>query len=224
MLKCLAKMKPWETLERVATDEGPLELRRRGERDFLITIAGRVVMTSGAHRSEDALAQLACAELAQRQAPLVLIGGLGMGYTLRAALDVLPAAASVEVAELNPQVAAWCRGPLAPLTTRAVEDPRVTVTIADVAVAIAGARDLDAIVLDLYEGPHAATQRGARDPLYGDDALRSVAAALRGDGIFAVWSEEADDAFENRLRAHRLPFVRHRIGGGRTHVVYVAQR
>ncbi len=216
-------MKPWQTLDRVDTAEGALELRRRGERDFLITIAGRVLMTSGAHRSEDALARLACAGLSKRERPRVLIGGLGMAYTLRAALDVLPPSAEVQVAELNPQVVSWCRGALAELTAQAVEDPRVTVRIVDVSVAIAQARGLDAILLDLYEGPHAATQRAGADPLYGDAALERTAAALRPDGIFAVWSEEADQPFEMRLRRQRWPLVIERLGGGRTHVVYVAR-
>src|SRR5689334_5748220 len=106
----------WETIG-VA---GPLELRRRGTHDFLITIGGRVVMTSASHRSEDALATLTCAALRARPRPRVLIGGLGMGYTLRAALNALPATAKLVVAELNPQVVAWCRGPLAVLTQSAV--------------------------------------------------------------------------------------------------------
>src|SRR5262249_13223820 len=160
--------RPWETLATEPTPEGPLELRRRGDRDFLITVGGRVLMTSAAHRSEDAVATLACAALAGTKTPRVLIGGLGMAYTLRAALHALPPAPAVTVAELNSIVFAWCRGPLAPLTGAAVADPRVTVTIADVSVVIANSRrdSWDAIVLDLYEGPHQASQRHD-DPFYG---------------------------------------------------------
>jgi spermidine synthase len=211
--------RPWHTLDRIATPEGSLELRQRGDRDFLITIAGRVLMTSQARRSEEALATL---PLQGRHVRDVLIGGLGMGYTLRAALDVLPKDARVVVAELNPTVAAWCRGPLAVLTDGAVADPRVTIDIGDVAAHVARSRGAyDAILYDLYEGPHAATQR-PDDPLYGPSALARIKAALRKGGVFAVWSEEADARFERRLGDAGLRVEKHRAGrGGRAHVIYL---
>jgi spermidine synthase len=218
--------RPWTTLDRVATPEGPLELRQRGERDFLITVGGRVLMTSAAHRSEDALARLACDALAGRAAPRLLLGGLGMGFTLRAALDRLPPAASVLVVELNPQVVAWCRGPLAPLTAGAIADPRVTIEISDVSRTIAAVPPaaFDAILLDLYEGPHAASQP-PDDPLYGPTAIARAQAALRPGGVFAIWSEEADRRFEDRLAQAGMAAKRHLTGrGGRTHVVYIAPR
>ena len=112
---------PWETIDRVDTADGVLELRRRGERDFLIVINGRVLMNSSANRSEIALGESACRAVVARERPSVLIGGLGMGLTLRAALGSLPSTAEVVVAELNPVVVQWCRGPLrglpAPLWT-----------------------------------------------------------------------------------------------------------
>jgi spermidine synthase len=226
-------MRPFHTLERVATPEGPLELRQRGDGDFLITISGRPLMTSRAHRSEDELARLACAALAGQGGPYkglparprVLVGGLGMGYTLRAALDRLPPAAQVEVAELNPQVVAWCRGPLSALTAGAVADPRVKVEIADVARVIAAAPEgrYDAIVLDLYEGPHHAVNP-VHDPLYGKQACDHYRAALRPSGVLCVWSEEADPPFEARLSAAGFHVERHKSKGGRVHVVYVATR
>jgi len=190
---------PWKTLATVATAEGALELRRRGDGVFLIVIAGRVLMTSNDRRSEQALATLACQGLAAPR-PRVLIGGLGMGYTVRAALDVLPAAAELVVAELTPEIEAWCRGPLAPLTGGALDDPRVRVVIGDVARAIAGAPNghYHAILLDLYEGPHAATQR-TDDPFYGKAALAASRAALAAGGVLAVWSEDPDEAFARRL-------------------------
>jgi hypothetical protein len=228
----------WETLDRVATAEGTLELRRRGADDFLITVGGRVLMTSQAHRSEDALARRACAALGARASlapqagraddsrargrPRVLVGGLGMGYTLRAALDALPAAAAVTVVEINPRVVDWCRGPLAALSGGALDDRRVTVEVGDVADAIAAARGLDALVLDLYEGPHAATQ-GPADPLYGTAALGRTARALAPGGVFAVWSEEADRAFEQRLRSAGFSVDKQRLSGGRAHVIYLAR-
>jgi spermidine synthase len=212
---------PWTTVERVATREGPLELRRRGG-DFLITIAGRVLMTSAARRSEEELARLA---LAGRPDARVLLGGLGMGFTLRAALDALSPAGRVVVCELTPEVAAWCRGPLAGLTGDALADPRVELRLEDVARAIrARSAAYDAIVLDLYEGPNAATQRDD-DPFYGDAALAAARQALRPRGVLAVWSEDPDAAFEQRLASAGFATARHRIGkGGRRHVVYLGAR
>ena len=124
---------PWKTIESIATDEGILELRQRGERDFMIMIGSQVLMNSLANRSEVVLGQLGCSHLKNSAHPRVLVGGLGMGFTLKAVLDTLPATAKVIVAELNPIVREWCRGPLAALTGHAVDDPRVTVEIGDVA-------------------------------------------------------------------------------------------
>lgn len=220
-------MKPWLTLERIETREGRLELRRRGERDFLITIGGRVLMTSAAHRSEDDLARLACDAMVRRPRPRVLLGGLGMGYTLRAALDRLPAAAEVTVVDLNPAVVGWCQGALAPLTDAAVADRRVRVVIDDVARVITTARagELDAILLDLYEGPRPG-RAGARHPLYGDTAVEAGWSALRAGGVLAVWSEEPDPTYETRLRHQGFQVAPQRGGGrgGRAHIVYIGVR
>ena len=181
--------RPWRRIDRVQIQAGILELRRRGETDFLILLDGRVLMNSRAHRSETALASLACAGLAEQQHPRVLIGGLGMGYTLRAALDALPPAARVTVAELNPAVVRWCREPLASLCDRALDDPRVAVVVDDVARLVAaaarpGAEPFHAILLDLYAGPP--TQVNADDPLFGTRALATTRAALTRDGIFGI--------------------------------------
>ena len=219
-------MLPWQTLESVNTPEGNLELRRRGEHDFLITVGGRVLMTSAAHRSEDDLADLSCAALAGKAQPRVLLGGLGMGFTLRRTLDKLPASARITVVDLNPQVVAWNRGPLSILTRGASEDPRVKIVVGNVArvIAHAAAGQFDAIVIDLYEGPHAAISRD-RDPLYGNEALERTLAALRPGGVFAVWSEERDKPFEDRLATAGFAVERHHGGkGGRIHVIYVAQQ
>ena len=218
-------MRRWETLDAADSPDGHLELRRRGESDFLITLAGRVLMNSAARRSEEALAQEVCARLPRQQAPRVLIGGLGMGLTLRAVLDALPGDARVAVAELNPVVVDWCRGPLAAINARAVEDPRVELVIADVAEVIRSARAqrLEAIAIDLYEGP-----RGGRDsdePFYGRRALVETRAALVPLGVFGVWAERPDPGFEKRLRAAGFAFDRSRPGrGGLRHVVYSAVR
>lgn len=220
--------RPWETIASEPTPDGPLELRRRGD-DYLITIRGRVLMTSAAHRSEDALARLGCAGLRARGGVRVLIGGLGMGFTLRAALDELGPDAVVVVAELNAVVAAWCRGPLAELTSGAALEPRVTLEIVDVAALVrrvATQRSeprFDAIVLDLYEGPQ--THVRPNDPLYGPAAVVHMRDALRPDGVLAVWCENASAGFERSLAAAGLAFERHRVGhGGRVHLVYVARR
>jgi spermidine synthase len=200
-----------------------MELRQRGERDFLILVDGRVVMTSQARRSEEALATLALAALPADKQRAILIGGLGMGYTLRAALDALPAQAKVTVVELNREVAAWCRGPLATLTKGAALDPRVTIVVADVAEQVARARKhaYDAILLDLYEGPHAATQP-IDDPLYGPTALARYRDALVKGGVLAVWSEEDDARFEQRLTSGTWRWEKRRAGrGGRAHTIYL---
>lgn len=215
----------WTVLDTKSTSEGLLELRQRAAGEFLLTIAGRVLMNSTSQRSEQALATLGCAGISGRPAPRVLVGGLGMGMTLRAALDVLPATARVVVAELEPPIVAWCRGPLAPLTGAAVEDPRVKVVVGDVAKVIATAekKSFDAILLDLYEGPHAATQ-GRKDPFYGPEALARSRAALADGGVLAVWSEDPDPSFPLRFRKAGFDVTLHRPGTGRAHAVYIGVR
>lgn len=216
--------RPWETLERVETVHGVLELRRRGERDFLILVDGRVLMNASARRSEIALGELAGRSVADRPRPRVLIGGLGMAITLRAALDSLPADARVAVAEIEPVVEAWCRGPLARLTDGAVFDPRVEVEVADVADVIerAAVGAFDCIALDLFEGP--AERSGKADPLFGPKALAAARRALAPDGVYAVWSEKPGSAFEKRLARAGFSFECKRPGrGGLRHAVYLAQ-
>ncbi len=220
---------PWQTIDKVDTADGVLELRRRGERDFLILINNRVLMNSSANRSEIVLGERACKIVAGRSAPRVLIGGLGMGLTLRAALDALPASARVVVAELNPVAVKWCRGPLAELTKCAVDDPRAAIVIDDVSAMIAqaaktGAERFDAIILDLYEGPGASSD-SVLDPFYGSRALKTTEAALSPGGVFAIWGEKPDAAFEKRLAAAGFTVDRQRPGrGGLRHVVYVARK
>jgi spermidine synthase len=218
-------MKRWVTLSTIDTLEGELELRQRGDQHFLITIEGRVLMTSGESRSEQTLATRACALIANRNAPRVLIGGLGMAYTLRAALDVLPPTATVTVAELTPVVETWCRGPLGVLTNNAVADPRVRVVIGDVSRVIADAPPAawDAILLDLYEGPNAQTQ-GKDDPFYGTTALARSRAALAPGGVLSIWSEDPDAPFERRFGSAGFKVGIHRLGSSRVHVVYLGRR
>jgi len=217
---------PWKILERAPTPDGLLELRQRGPKDFQITLGGMVLMNSAANRSEEALGKLACTGL-KAPAPRTLVAGLGLGFTLRSMLDALPAAARVIAAELNPVVAAWCEGPLAELTASAVKDPRVTVEIADVIHVIRRAatdakQRLDAIVLDLYTGPHARSHP-VTDPAYGTTAIAEMKRALNPGGRLAVWGEAANAAYEDRLKRGGFEVTRHRPGtGGLKHVVYVA--
>lgn len=222
--------KPWRIVDSIETDEGLLDLRQRGETDFLITVDGRVLMNSSANKSEIVLAELACESLQNKKNPRVLIGGLGMGFTLKAALDNLPADAEVVAAELNPIVVKWCRGPIAHFTGGAVDDPRVKVVIENVASVIRHAAmkgkgyRFDAIILDLYEGPYEG-DHGRGKYLYGDRALELSSSALKAGGVLAVWSEDPDKAFEKRLKTGRFSVNRQRPGrGGRRHVVYIARK
>ena len=218
---------PWQVLDRVETaGEGLLELRMRGKGDFLITIGPQVLMNSKAQRSEIALGKLGCQGLQQHPAPKVLVGGLGMAITLRAVLDQLPATAAVAVAELNPVVHSWCLGPLAELTDAATADPRVEVVIADVAELIrqSPTATFDAIILDLYRGPHPRTDP-CNDPLYGSSAIERTRNILKPGGILAVWGENPDTAFEQRLAAAGFSVRVERPGkGGYRHAVWVAQK
>lgn len=222
--------KPWKTLDSEETPHGVLELRQRDEHEFLITIAGRILMNSHTNRSELALAECVCRAIKDRSAPRLLLGGLGMGCTLLAAVGGLPAAASIQVSEITPAVVRWCAGPLAGINRGALDDPRVEIEIEDVSRTIAKRADdrnlprFDAIVLDLYEGPHAKTN-AKRDSFYGTIALDTTRRALAPDGVFAIWSEAPDAAFEKRVEASGFELERIRSGkGGRRHLVYLARR
>ncbi len=218
--------KKWEILDRRESSDGLLELRRRDDGDFLICINGRVLMNSRASRSEEILGLAACAGL--REGARVLVGGLGMGLTLKAVTDSLPEGSRVTVAELHPIVAEWCAGPLSRLTGRILDDPRVTLKIGDVANAIRESADTgmayDAIVMDLFEGPHANTD-ARRDPLYGQRALARTWRALSPGGVFGVWAEAREAQFESRLKKQGFEVETRRPGrGGLRHWVVLARR
>ena len=172
-----------------------LRLYRRGA-DHMIVLDRNELMNSRMSGSEEALATMTCARLGMK-APHLLIGGYGMGFTLRAALAVLPAEARVTVAELVPQIVDWARGPMAALTAGCLDDPRVAVVFGDVADAIAG-RAYDAILLDVDNGPDGLTRAG-NDRLYSAQGLAAARAALRPGGVLAVWSAGPDAAFARRL-------------------------
>ncbi|GJD43232.1 Polyamine aminopropyltransferase [Methylobacterium cerastii] len=223
-------MIPWENLDTASIpgDGGTLRLRRRGT-EFSIMLGQNELMNSRLSGSEEALATLACGRIASRKAPQVLIGGLGMGFTLRAALGTLPPGAAVTVAELVPAVAAWARGPLAGVFSGILDDPRVSLREIDVARAIAERPAAwDAILLDVDNGPDGLT-RASNDRLYDAAGLGAARAALRPGGILAVWSAGPDRSFSRRLHDAGLSVeevstrANGRKGGAR-HVIWLGVR
>ena len=217
-------MKPWETIGRSAAPGGAeLVLARRGD-EWVVRAGGRILMTSRTHGSEEALATLALERAARRR--VVLVGGLGLGYTLRAVLDRLPPGARAVVAELVPALADWVRGPAAGLAGRPLDDPRVRLQLRDVVDVVGEALGaFDAILLDVDNGP-AAVARGRNDRLYGQAGVRACRAALAPGGVLAVWSAGPDDRFLERLRGAGLDAealaAPAGTGSGSRHVVFLA--
>lgn len=194
-------MIPWELLDStlVPGGSGALRLYRRGD-EFSIRVDAYELMNSRVHGSEDALAEIACKRIANRPLPQVLIGGLGMGYTVAAALEILETSAQVVVAELVPAVVAWNRGPLAGLAGNPLEDSRVLVQESDVALILkAEEQAYDAIILDVDNGPDGMT-RTDNDWLYTRAGLNAAHNALKPSGILSIWSASPDPAFSNLLR------------------------
>jgi spermidine synthase len=222
-------MIPWELLDSAPLPGSGEEIRlyRRGE-EFSIRVGSRELMNSRAHGSEDALADLACAKIVDRPHPRVLIGGLGMGYTLAAALPRLGPHSQVIVAELVPAVVAWNRGPLANLARRPLRDRRVTVREVDVARILNERQLYDAILLDVDNGPEDLIRK-ANDWLYTSSGLEAAFAALRPKGVLAIWAAASDRLFVQRMR--RVGFAVKEVrapargprGGGR-HTIWIAER
>jgi spermidine synthase len=192
-------MQPLDLLGDTRTPDGTtLSLTRRGA-EFIILADGKPLMSSRMHGSEEALASFGCARARMREAPAVLVGGLGMGFTLRATLDVLPEDATVVVAELVPAVVEWNRGPLADLAGRPLADRRARVEVGDVGALLRASRQrFDAILLDVDNGPAAFTA-AANAGLYDNAGLAAARGALRPGGLLAVWSAWDDRKFEQRL-------------------------
>lgn len=166
---------------------------------FTILLEDTELMSTEANASEEALATMTCQRLGERAGLQMLIGGYGLGYTLRAALSALPDDAGVCVAEIVPQIIAWARGPMQALTAGCLDDPRVLVMQDDVAFLIAAARGgYDAILLDVDNGPEGLT-RWENDRLYSPSGLQAALRALRPGGILAIWSAWSDPAFTQRL-------------------------
>jgi len=219
-------MRPWELLGETRTPDGEdMRLTRQGS-EYVILASGKPLMSSRMHGSEEALAALGCREARTRESPCVLIGGLGMGFTLRATLDVLPPGAAVVVAELVPAVVDWNRGPLGSLADHPLKDRRVTIEIGDVAATLrSSTRRFDAVLLDVDNGPAAFTA-SHNTRLYDDDGLAAVRRSLKEDGVLAVWSAWEDRKFEQRLRhagfAVQVERVRARLKkGGPRHTIFL---
>lgn len=221
---------PWRLIDRAQVPNQPdvMELVQRGE-EFVLRVGGRELMSSRMHGSEDALADLACDQLAAAPKARILIGGLGMGFTLAATLRRVGPLASVVVAEFVPSVVAWNRGVLGELARFPLEDPRVSVHEGDVAELIrAEPSAWDAILLDVDNGPTGMTQ-SANDWLYGVQGLAAAFRALRAGGVLGVWSAGADAAFTRRMTRAGFDVatkdVRSRgARGGRRHVVWLGVR
>jgi spermidine synthase len=176
-----------------------LKLYRRGK-DHMIVLDRNELMSSRMSGSEKQLALMTIERLKDRRAPHLLVGGYGMGFTLRAALGVLDGSARVTVAELVPEIIEWARGPMVDLMDGCLDDPRVELLIEDVVPVIGRARSrYDAILLDVDNGPDGLTA-AANDRLYSTAGLEAAKVALKPGGILAIWSAGSDDAFTRRLR------------------------
>lgn len=198
-------MKPWILIETAATPDGGVIALYRHDQSYTIRINGQELMSTHHHASEEALATLTCRPLAAHTQARVLIGGLGFGYTLRAALSALGADAHVVVAELMPAVVAWNRNPAYPLAAAALADPRVQVVEQDVLhVMRACPARFDAILLDVDNGPTALSVE-ANQRLYRTAGLRQAKAALRPNGCLGIWSAQADPRCAKLL--HQVGFT-----------------
>lgn len=222
-------MLPWTNLDRatIPGDAGELRLKQRGS-EFSIMLGSTELMNSRLSGSEEALAALSCERIAGRKNPGMLVGGLGMGFTLRAALALLPQDARVVVAELVPAVVEWARGPLADLHGGTLDDPRVDIHLGDVGALIRSKKAAyDAILLDVDNGPDGLT-RASNDNLYSHDGLRAAKTALRPNGVLAVWSSAPDRAFTRRLRevgfATDEVSVRANGKNGARHILWMATK
>ncbi len=221
-------MIPWELLGEARTPEGThMTLTRRGN-EYMILADGKDLMSSRMKGSEEELARVGCEHARKEENACVLVGGLGMGFTLRATLDVMPADATVIVAELMPVVVEWNRGPLAALAKHPLEDRRTELSLGDVGVLLRESRArFDAVLLDVDNGPAAFTQT-FNAGLYDNAGLTMIRAALRPGGVLAVWSAWDDRKFEHRLRHHGFTVETHHVRarlkqGGPRHTIFVAR-
>lgn len=223
-------MIPWEKIDtaKIPGSDEELRLMRRGK-EFSIKLGSNELMNNRLSGSEAALATLAAKQIEKVAKPVVLIGGLGMGFTLRAALAVLGSKAKIIVAELVPSVVSWARGPMAEVFGDSIDDVRVSIRESDVGEIIRAQRSVfDAILLDVDNGPEGLT-RQSNDALYTASGLAAAKTALRPGGVLAVWSSGPNAAFTKRLR--RAGFDVNEInvratgrGGGARHVIWMARK
>ena len=222
-------MIPWSVVDTAQVPGGgELRLKQRGA-EFSIMLGQNELMNSRLSGSEEALATIACGRIRDRKTPRILIGGLGMGFTLRAALAALGPAARIVVAELVPAVVAWARGPMAEVFADSLTDPRVSIREADVGHLIGSETSaFDAILLDVDNGPEGLTRK-TNDALYDLKGLNAARAALRPRGVLAVWSSKQNPKFTWRLgkAGFAVEEVRARANGSRggaRHVIWIATR
>ncbi len=221
-------MIPWTVIDTAQMPGGTdmLRLKQRGA-EFSIMLGTNELMNSRLSGSEEALAKLSCDRIRGRQKPKMLIGGLGMGFTLRAALTELGDDAAVTVAELVPAVVAWARGPMAEVFGTSLTDPRVAIRETDVGALIRSERNAyDAILLDVDNGPEALT-RAANDDIYNLSGLHAAKAALRPGGVLSVWSSAPDSQFTRRLKSAGFSVEEASVRangkrGGARHMIWLA--
>jgi spermidine synthase len=221
-------MIPWEKIDTASIpgSDGELRLMRRGK-EFSIMLGTNELMNSRLSGSEAALATLAAKKIEKVASPHVLIGGLGMGFTLRAALGAFGSKAQIVQAELVPAVVAWARGPMAEIFGDSLGDPRVSIRETDVTEIIRAHRSkFDAILLDVDNGPEGLTRK-ANDALYSSTGLSAAHTALRPGGVLAVWSSGPNPAFGKRLRGAGFEVNEVNVratgrGGGARHVIWIA--
>jgi spermidine synthase len=219
-------MNPWIHLDTAQIPGGgELRLMQRGQ-DYSIMSGTIELMNSRLYGSEVALFKLAWAKAGQRPAPRVLIGGLGMGFTLRAAVADLPKDAKIVVAELVPEVIAWASGHLAPLYGDSLSDPRAKIVQGDVADRLAEAKPpYDMILMDVDNGPDG-LNRDANDGLYSLHGLTNLKRAVKPAGVVAIWSAAPDDRFARRFAHAGFTVAEHKVGAspsgkGPKHVIWV---
>ncbi len=235
-------MKPWELLAEARTPDGTLMSLTRRDTELVIMAGGKILMSSRMHGSEEAMAEMAFKRLGLRpgaepalrslgeggSGACVLVGGLGLGYTLRATLDLLPDDATVVVSELIPAIVEWHHGPLAALADNPIADKRVQIEIKDVIATLRSSPGrFDAILLDIDNGPEAFTE-SANAGLYNDRGIATIKAALKPGGVLAVWSAWEDRRFEQRLRYAgfkvEVERVRARLKkGGPRHTIFLGR-
>ena len=223
-------MIPWKVLDTAKVPGGNevLRLKQRGA-EFVIMLGDNQLMSNRLSATEQALATIACDALRAAKQPRILIGGLGMGFTLRAALKIMGPHARIEVAELVPEVVKWARGPMAEIFEGSLDDPRTKIHVKDVGELMRAAKlTYDAILLDVDNGPEGLS-REANDALYDDKGLRAAHAALRPGGVLAIWSSAPHAGFSARL--HKTKFAVKEIAvrakgprGGAQHLIWTATR